>query len=208
MGAQWQQINGAKRDYKARQEVIYHIILSQKNEITMQSSEACWVKHEPSVRPIGIWFLSIATANQFAGLCLLLSMIATTLKSPGYTKMDRPCTTDKSLSRWGWKITHSKTDSSKPKLTGMRKYCHGNDSEIRVAVVAPLAKSERSGGASFRKTFRSLFTCASFSLRQAKKLSMGYFFLEIAKTSQLPENKVGLQFLSSDFHSHKVDSKH
>ena len=41
-----------------------------------------------------------------------------------------------------------------------------------------------------------------------KKLSTGYFFLEIARTSHLLENKVGLQFLSSDFHSHKVDSKH
>lgn len=74
--------------------------------------------------------------------------------------------------------------------------------------MAPLAKSERSGGASFRKMFKSLFSHTSFSLRQAKKLSTGYFFLEITKTSQLPENKVGLQFLSSDFHSHKVDSKH
>lgn len=58
----------------------------------MQSSKACWVKHELSVRPISMRFLSIAIANQSAGLCLFLSMIATTVKSPGYTKIDRPCT--------------------------------------------------------------------------------------------------------------------
>lgn len=86
-----------QRETTKQDEDIYHIILSQKNEITMQSSEACWVKHEPSVKPIGIRFLSIAIANQSAGLCLLLSVIATTIKSPGYTRMDRPCSRDKSL---------------------------------------------------------------------------------------------------------------
>lgn len=65
----------------------------------MQSSKACWVMHEPSLRPIGIRFFSITIANQSAGLCFLLSMIASTVKSTGYTKMERPCTTDKSLSR-------------------------------------------------------------------------------------------------------------
>lgn len=76
--------------------------------------------------------------------------------------------------------------------------------------MAPLAKSERAGEASFRNTFKSLFTDTSFSLRKAqKKIVIGvFFFLEIVKTSQLPENKVGLQFLSSDFHFHKVDSRH
>lgn len=70
-----------------------------KNEITMQSYKESWVKHEPSVRPVGIRFLSIALAHQSAGHCLLLSMIVTTVRSPMYTKIDRPCTIDKSPSR-------------------------------------------------------------------------------------------------------------
>jgi len=37
-------------------------------EITMQSSEACWVKHEPLDRPGGIRFFAIAIANQSAGM--------------------------------------------------------------------------------------------------------------------------------------------
>lgn len=74
-------------------------------------------------------------------------------------------------------------------------------------VVGALAKPERSEGASYRKTFKGLFTHIPLNLTHAKIIAKRVF-LGIAKTSQLPENKVGLQFLSSDLHSHKVGSKH
>lgn len=68
-----------------------------------------------------------------------------------------------------------------------------------------LAKSQRRGVASFRKTFKSIFTHTSFGLGQARKMPTGYFFLEIAKISQLPERKCGTPVLCIDFHSLNVD---
>lgn len=70
-----------------------------------------------------------------------------------------------------------------------------------------LAKSQRRGVASFRKTFKSIFTHTSFGLGQARKMPTGYFFLEIAKISQLPERKCGTPVLCIDFHSLNVDWK-
>lgn len=57
----------------------------------------------------------------------------------------------------------------------MKKYCHGNYSEIRITALASLAKSQRREVASFKKIFKSLFTHTSFSFGQAKNANRVFF---------------------------------
>lgn len=74
----------------------------------------------------------------------------------------------------------------------MKKYCHGNYSEIRITALASLAKSQRRGVASFKKTFEIQIIHPyffQFWASKKKKMPAGYFFLEIAEISQLPEKK-------------------
>lgn len=86
----------------------------------------------------------------------------------------------------------------------MKKYCHGNYSEIRITALASLAKSQRREVASFKKIFKSLFTIF-LSVLGKQKMPTGYFFLEIDKISQLPGKKCWTPVLGIYFPSLKVD---
>lgn len=147
------------------------------------------MKHEHSVRPINIRLISVATVNQSAGLCLLLSMIATTVKSPGYTKTDRLCTMKKSLSRQHWIIRHVArlivpNQNMNEKVLPWKLLRNQDD--------CPCIFGKVSKKREFLKDiwkFIHPYFFQFWASKKKKKMPTGYFFLETAKISQLPEKK-------------------